>query len=199
MGITHILVGVLIALPFGILMPEQAITLFVIGAIGGIFPDFDLYVGHRKTLHYPVYYGGFVVLLGAMVVLTLEFVIILGFIFASAAWLHSVMDIFGSGLELRPWEGTSERAVFNHWREGWIKPRRIISYDGSPGDLCLSAVLAVPLLVVYSSPLQKYVGLLLIIGIAYAVLRKQLAEIASGIAGRLPSKIHAFVPARYFD
>lgn len=199
MGITHMLAGLFIALPFLSVFPEHAVSLFFVGVFGGIFPDFDLYTGHRKRLHFPVYYGIPGVALGVIGVITMELVVLLGFIFVSAAWLHSVMDILGSGVELRPWEGTSNKAVFNHHRNEWIQPRRIVAYDGSPGDLFLAAALGIPLLIGFSSPVNSYIGVLLVIGIVYAVCRKQLADIAGGIVKRLPDRVHGFIPPRYFN
>ncbi len=199
MGITHMLAGLVIALPFLGVFPDQAVTLFFVGALGGIFPDFDLYSGHRKTLHYPVYYGIPVVFLGVTGFVTMAPLVIFGFIFMSAAWLHSMMDILGSGLELRPWEGTSNKAVFNHYRKRWVAPRRLVAYDGSAADLFLASALGFPLLIGFSSPVDAYVGILLIIGIGYSVCRKQLAGMAEWIVRHLPSRIHSFIPPRYFN
>jgi hypothetical protein len=193
------LAGVVITLPFLYLFPDQALSLFIVGAVGGIFPDFDLYSGHRKTLHFPVYYALPALMLSIIGVITMEPLVLFGFIFTTAAWLHSVMDIFGSGIELRPWEGTSEKAVYNHRQKEWIKPRRFVAYDGSPGDLFLAAAFGLPVLFVFSSPVDLYIGGLLIIGVVYAVCRKQLAEIAAWIAHQLPDRIHSFIPPRYFN
>lgn len=199
MGITHMLAGLVIALPLLSVFPEQAVSLFVVGVVGGIFPDFDLYFGHRKTLHFPVYYGIPAVILGISGFVTMDPLILLGFLFVSAAWLHSVMDILGSGVELRPWEATSDQAVFNHYREKWIKPRRLVEYDGSPGDLFLAGAFGIPLLIGFSSPVDSYIGVLLVIGIVYTVCRKQLAAVAEWIVHHLPDKIHAYIPPRYFN
>ena len=54
---THALFGMLLALPVAVLAPEYAPVAFGAGLAGGILPDLDLYVGHRKTLHYPVGYS----------------------------------------------------------------------------------------------------------------------------------------------
>lgn len=199
MGITHMLVGLIIALPFLSVFPDHAKSLFIVGMVGGIFPDFDLYSGHRKTLHFPVYYGIPGVILGIIGLVTMELFVLLGFIFVSAAWLHSVMDILGSGVELRPWEGTSNKAVFNHHRKKWIQPRRVVSYDGSPGDLFLAAALGFPLLFGFSPPVDSYIGVLLVIGVVYAVCRKKLANFTGWIVQRLPDRINMFIPPRYFN
>ncbi len=100
--------------------PEFATVGLVAGFLGGLVPDLDMYVGHRKTLHYPVYYsvlatGGVLVGLAVPSVLTVAVAL-----FLLGAAVHCVADIFGGGLELRPWEGTSDRAVYDHVRGRWI-------------------------------------------------------------------------------
>jgi len=40
--------------------------------------------------------------------------------------LHAAMDVFGAGLELRPREATSRRAVYDYVRGRWLRPRRWI-------------------------------------------------------------------------
>jgi len=51
---THVLGGMLLAAPLVRVAPELAPIGFVAGFLGGLFPDLDMYVGHRKTLHFPV-------------------------------------------------------------------------------------------------------------------------------------------------
>lgn len=48
------------------------------GLFGGVFSDFDLYVGHRKTLHLPVYY------------LVLSLVLLPVAVFVQTAWVIGV-------------------------------------------------------------------------------------------------------------
>ena len=61
MATTHALVGVALAVLVGAVFPESAagtsLTPVVAAALGGIFPDLDLYSGHRRTLHFPVYFN----------------------------------------------------------------------------------------------------------------------------------------------
>jgi len=59
---THVLGGMLLAAPLVRVAPELAPIGFVAGFLGGLFPDLDMYVGHRKTLHFPVYYSAFAAL-----------------------------------------------------------------------------------------------------------------------------------------
>ena len=113
---THALSGMALALPVVAAAPELAPVALVAGLLGGIFPDLDLYTGHRRTLHFPVYYSvvGLAATLTAVLVPMATTLAIAVFLLAVA--LHSVADSFGSGLELRPWEATSDRAVYDHFR-----------------------------------------------------------------------------------
>src|SRR6056297_2453705 len=53
---THAIVGLAIATPLAMLAPDLAPAALAGGLFGGVFPDLDLYSGHRKTLHFPTGY-----------------------------------------------------------------------------------------------------------------------------------------------
>ena len=194
---THALSGMALALPVVAVAPEFAPVALVAGLLGGIVPDLDMYAGHRKTLHFPVYYTvlGAAATLAAILVPTSVTVTVAVFLLAAA--LHSVADVFGSGLELRPWEGTSDRAVYDHYRGTWIAPRRLIRDDGSPGDLLLSIALAIPLLLALDGPLQWAVVAAVAVGAVYTALRRALADLAPVMVGLLPASARPYVPDRY--
>lgn len=196
---THALAGMALALPLLAVAPEYAQTAFVAGLVGGIFPDLDLYAGHRKTLHYPVYYSVLAVISTGVALLVPTMATIAVAVFLLAAALHCVTDIFGSGLELRPWEGNSNKAVYDHSRGTWIAPRKVIRYDGSPADLVISITLAVPLIYALEGPLQWLVIGAVVVAVIYTALRRVLAELAPEIVGYLPSSVYPYVPARYLD
>jgi hypothetical protein len=118
-------------------------------------------------------------------------------VFLAAAALHSITDAFGGGLELRPWEAASNRAVYNHHHGRWIRPRRWIRYDGSPEDLALAAVLGVPSLLVFDAPVPAAVTGILAVSTIYALLRKQLVAAAEWLVRRLPSRALALIPDRF--
>jgi hypothetical protein len=199
---THALAGMLLGLAASAVVPEFAGVAIAGGLLGGVFPDLDMYAGHRRTLHYPVYYS--ILGLGGVVlaVLVPAGVTIGVALFLLGAALHSVTDVLGGGLELRPWEATSDRAVYDHHRDRWLAPRRWVHYDGSPGDLALSAVLSVPLLLTLDGALRGVVVASLLVGIAYATVRRILPEIADVLIGEilapvLPGSLLALLPDRY--
>ena len=194
---THAIVGLAIATPLVVVAPDLAPAALAGGLFGGIFPDLDLYSGHRKTLHFPTGYllavlpaVGLAALAPRAATVGLAF-----FILGAAA--HCQMDRFGGGLELRPWEGRSEQAVYDHVRGEWRRPKRWVPYDGSPRDLLLLSAVAIPLLVVLERPFRLVVGLALVVGIVYVGLRQWLASIAPVVFGYVPGWLADYVPDRY--
>lgn len=193
MATTHALVGMALALPVAYAAPEFAPIALLSGLIGGFFPDLDMYVGHRKTLHYPVYYP----VAAAIAVITAVFAPAQATIGLAvcllAASAHSIMDVFGGGLELRPWLGTADRAVYDHHRRRWIAPKQWVRYDGAPEDLLLAVVLAAvlwPAAGEWESARTLIVGLVGISAV-YATVRKQLVRVRERIVPRLPEPIRA--------
>lgn len=175
MGTTHAAAGVVLAVPVALAAPELAVPAAMGALAGGIFPDVDLAVGvHRKTLHFPVYYWvGFVPAGVAAFVTPSAFTVAAALFFAAAA-VHSVSDWFGAGEELKPWEATSEEAVYVHPLGRWLRPKRWVRYDGAPEDLLLVVVLSVPGLLVFDGLVQALLLVGLGISVVYAVVRKRL-------------------------
>lgn len=194
---THAMVGLAIAVPLVTLAPDLAPAALAGGLLGGIFPDLDLYSGHRKTLHYPtIYLLAALVAVGLTVLVPIPATAGLAFFLLGAA-AHCQMDRFGGGLELRPWEGTSEQAVYDHVRGQWRRPKRWIPYDGSPHDLLLLSTVSVPLFVLLDGPFRLLVGVALLVGIVYVGLRQWLASIAPVVFSYVPGWLAAYVPDRY--
>ncbi len=194
---THVLLGLALAVPLAAAAPGQATAALAAGLVGSIVPDLDLYAGHRRTLHFPVYYGALAALAVpiALLVPTAATVAAAAGLVGAAA--HCLTDALGGGLELRPWEGTSDRAVYDHYRGEWVAPRRVVPYDGAPADLAASAVLAGPLLYGLVGPFYWVVVATLVVGTLYAVLRRALATWAVQIVDRLPGRVRPYVPDRY--
>lgn len=197
MATTHALAGVAIAAVVSIVSPDVSAIAVGAAAAGGFFPDLDLYAGHRKTLHFPVYFSvaaGIATVVAAFDPTTLT---VSAALFLVAASAHSVMDAFGGGLELRPWEATSDRGVYSHYHGRWIAPRRWIPYDGSPSDLALAALIATPTLVVFDAPVTRGVVVLLGVSAVYVLLRKPMVRIAEWVVSRTPARVRDYVPSRF--
>lgn len=199
MATTHVLVGVAIAAIASFVVPELSIVAVLAAAAGGAFPDLDLYAGHRKTLHFPVYYA---VLAGAGALFLLiapSPFLWAATLFLAAAATHSMMDALGGGLELRPWHGTSSRAVYSHFHGRWVRPRRWIRYDGSPEDLGLALLVAVPGVVTFDGRLQTAILGMLALSAVYVLLRKPLVAVAEWLFTRVPEAVRSRLPHRFVD
>ncbi|MDS0260974.1 metal-dependent hydrolase [Haloarcula sp. S1CR25-12] len=183
---THAVVGLALATPLALLAPEFATAALTGGFVGGVLPDLDLYAGHRRSLHYPTGYtlAAIFVGLGALLLQT-QLLVALAFLLVGAA-AHCRMDRYGGGLELRPWEETSERAVYDHVRGRWRTPKRWIRYDGSPQDIVLLVVVSTPVAAVLNGPFQWVVLVALLVGGTYGLLRQRLAELAPTIFEQVP-------------
>jgi hypothetical protein len=79
-------------------------------------------------------------------------------------------------LETRPWEATSERAVYLHPQSRWLAPKRVIRYDGAPEDLATAAVVAVPGLILFDGRIRLIVVVGLAVSAVYVAVRKRLPE-----------------------
>lgn len=197
MAMTHALAGLVLA-ALAVAVGGDPVSVALAGLAGSLLPDLDIYAGHRKTLHYPVY-GWFPAGLAVALALTVPTnatVALATFLVAVA--LHPVMDIYGGGLELRPWEGRSERAVYSHYHGRWLAPKRLVPYDGSPHDLGTAAVLAVPAMTL-PDPAPAFTLALLAVGAVYVGLRKRLATVWSTLARAVPEPVAQHVPARFFE
>ncbi|MDZ7850045.1 MAG: metal-dependent hydrolase [Halodesulfurarchaeum sp.] len=199
MATTHALVGIAIAAGASLAVPEVTVVGAFAAAAGGIFPDLDLYAGHRETLHFPVYFTWLAVpavVVAAILAAPLVWAIALFFVAAAA---HSVMDAAGGGLELRPWKATSDRAVYSHYHGRWLRPRRYVPYDGAPEDLALGGLVAIPGLLVFDGPLATAILVLLGLSAVYTLVRKPMVAVAEWLFERVPGPIRARLPERFLE
>lgn len=179
---THAVLGAFLAVPVALVAPSFAPVGVAAGFVGGAFPDIDILALHRRTLHFPRYYG-YATAVAAVVAFAYTTPLTVGVtFFLAAAWLHSVADIVGGGAETRPWERQTERAVYDHAARRWVAPRRWIRYDGAPEDLGLVLLVAVP--VTYSAPRPLLPFLLAAVGVSvvYAVFRRRVVPVAERVA-----------------
>jgi membrane-bound metal-dependent hydrolase YbcI (DUF457 family) len=177
MVITHVLVGLAFASALTVAVPTAAFPAAVGGIVGGLFPDLDLLVGrHRKTLHFPVL-GLVPATLGIVAALVAPGPVTYGLAVGGVAFVaHAASDALGGGRELRPWERTNTSAVYDHARGRWLAARYVVPYDGHPRDLLVSALLAVPVVLVYDGAVQWLTLCLLLIAPVYVAIRKRVPE-----------------------
>jgi len=221
MATTHALAGMALASVVTLLAPEFAPVAVVAAGAGGVFPDLDMPGRHRRTLHFPVYYSLVSVCLLAVALVVPTPVTVALAAFVGAAALHSVSDVLGGGLELRPWEGTSDRAVYDHYRGQWLRPRRWVRYDGAPEDVALAGLLAVPTLalaggsgpflatalsvesiqaVALSGGLVPTLVVALVgVSVAYGLVRKPLVALGEWLVAGLPPGFVDRLPGSFAD
>ncbi len=176
MATTHAFAGLAVVAPVAYAVPELAVPLAVGALCGGIAPDLDVAFVHRRTLHFPVY-GVVPAALAVAVAVVAPGPLTAGLAaFAVAAWLHAASDVLGGSPELDPWTDPSDRAVYDHRHGRWLRPRRWIGYDGSPGDATLAVVLAVPGFVLFDGPIAAVVAVGVAVSLGYALVRRRLVD-----------------------
>ena len=174
MATTHVFAALAVAAGVASVVPELASPLAVGAVLGGLAPDLDLLLEHRRTFHFPVL--GLAVA-GPAVAFALAFPSSLTAgvaAFAVAAWLHAASDAIGGGPEMNPWDEASERAVYDHVRGRWIRPRHWIRYDGAPEDAACAVALAVPALLVFEGWIAALVVVGIVVSVGYALVRRRL-------------------------
>jgi hypothetical protein len=178
MSTTHAAVGLLLAVPLVFVAPELAVAAAIGALAGGIFPDVDLLVGvHRRTLHFPVLYWIPAGVAGAAALLAPGPLTVAVAYFFVAAAVHSASDLLGAGTEPRPWERTSNEAVYVHARGRWLRPRYLVRYDGAPEDLAVAGAASIPALVVFDGTVRTLAVALVAVSVVYVLVRKRLPEI----------------------
>lgn len=177
MATTHVFAGLAAVAPLAVVAPEFATPLAFGAILGSLAPDLDLVLAHRRTFHFPVLgaVGAGVSGLGALFIPTVGTVAVAAFVLA--AWLHAVTDAAGGGPEMDPWTNPTDRAVYDHLRGGWVRPRRWVRYDGSPEDAALAVALAIPSLVVFDGVVSGVVVAGLVVSIGYALVRRRVADL----------------------
>jgi hypothetical protein len=177
MGTTHALTGLLLGASSLYIFPEMFPLVGIACMLGSIIPDFDMPFDHRKTMHFTEYFTVAAVLTGALVpVFPITAVVLVFYGFLGAA-VHCWMDALGGGLERRPWKRSSERGVYLHTKNEWVKPRRWIRYDGAPEDFLLGVALAVPSLMIYTGRFHLLIYTMIGVSGFYAVVRKKLPDV----------------------
>lgn len=184
---SHLAIGVLLCSPFYIYAPSeiQSIVLITI-VVGSVSPDVDMLVGqHRKTTHYPEI--STIVALGCTVLIPADILFYIPATFTTAFALHAWIDIFGGGLEDKPWEKTSTQAVYRHLSNKWEAPRHYTGHDGSYRDLIATLLATVAIYTIITE--NWFTAILLInltIAILYTIVRKRLPALRDKILSKYP-------------
>lgn len=176
MATTHGYAGLALVVPLAVLVPELALPAAVGAIAGGIFPDFDVAFEHRRTLHFPVYYGVLTVPAVLAALLWPAPLTVGVAAFTAAAWIHSASDALGGGPELDPWRNPCDEGVYDHARQRWLTARRYVRYDGSPEDFLLGGMLAIPALLVFDGAVQALVLAGLIVSLGYTIVRRRIPD-----------------------
>ncbi|MFC4542697.1 metal-dependent hydrolase [Halosolutus amylolyticus] len=174
MATTHAFAGLAAVAPVAYAAPEFAGPLAVGAILGGLAPDLDLVLEHRRSFHFPV--AGVVpaVLAATLAALVPTALTVALAAVAVAAWLHAASDALGGGPEMDPWTNPSDRAVYDHVRGRWLRPRRWIRYDGAPEDAAVAVALAVPALFVFDGWFPAVVLGGIAVSLVYAGVRRRL-------------------------
>jgi len=179
---THALVGALLAVPVAVVAPEHAPVAVAAGFVGGCFPDLDVVARHRRTLHFPRYYGYAALPAAALALAYPTTSTVAVALFLAGAWVHSLMDVVGGSPEPRPWEPSVERAVYDHRAGRWIRPTRWVRYDGAPEDFALVLVVAVPVTYVAPEVFLYVVAVAVVVSAVYTLLRKRIVDLTERVS-----------------
>ncbi|ELZ96951.1 hypothetical protein C440_04218 [Haloferax mucosum ATCC BAA-1512] len=184
MAPTHVAMSLAFAAAVAVVAPAAAPLVVVAALVGGVFPDLDMVVGvHRKTLHQPELFAAGTLLFGALAVATRDPTAIAAATGSAAAALHCAADYAGGSSEPNPWEATTDRGIYVRTAGGWVAPRRLAAYDGSPGDLALAAALSIPGFVTLDSGARAVLLVSLVVGVGYTAVRKRVPQ----LSGRTPA------------
>ena len=138
----HLVAGFLIGELFVFGTGLSALWALAAIGLGSIVPDLDMLMHHRKTFHSPKIAFGIFGVLFAIYLLPFS-LNPFGYLslFFLGIGVHSVIDIFGGGKEIRAWERNDRRAVFDHVHGHFIEPRWLY-YSGSKEDVGFTVVVS---------------------------------------------------------
>jgi len=176
---THALSGAAVGALIAMLTPELLPAAVVVGLLAGVVPDLDLLWTHRKTTHFPVYGMAATLAVGLVAVVTGGSFASLLTVAIAAFSLHPLMDTLCGGVEVRPWEATSEQAVYDHARQRWLRPRRLVRYAGAPEELLLTAGVGLPVIATTTGTLRQSVGVVMVISGLFIAVRRRLAPLTA--------------------
>jgi len=177
---THALIGLLAATGLSALAPGHLELIGLAGILGGIIPDLDMPFNHRKTFHYPFISTGLALTaLGIAIAWTIPMTIAAAACLIGIA-LHATSDTIGGDLSQRPWKQEGDKAVYDHLTNQWLPAQRYIRYDGSPEDLVLYVILAIPLGYIHTGMTDDLILAGLVISVTYTAFRKEFIRLTPG-------------------
>lgn len=166
----HMLTGLLLGYGVVFVNPEILLAASILGFFGGLFPDIDAVLEHRKTLHFPVYYTIFLMtLLVGYFFVGLPALLAISFFFLSAS-IHCITDYFVV-IEKDSNEESQNGVIYLHPFDKWVGPKPIIKYAGSPQDLLIGLLLGSVLLYISSGLIFWISVLTLILGVIFSFYR----------------------------
>ncbi|MFB6266381.1 MAG: metal-dependent hydrolase [Halodesulfurarchaeum sp.] len=183
MSTTHAAMGLAAASILTVVAPELAVVAGLAAVAGGVFPDLDLVLQHRKSLHHPELYPVLAALAAVPALLRPGPLLVAVAWFFGGAALHSLTDVLGGGLGLRPWESDDERGIYLHTRARWVPPRRWVRYDGAPEDLLVAVAFSIPPYLAFGPQVRKLILAGLGASLGYVLLRKRLVDVYERFAG----------------
>lgn len=180
---THAAVGALLGAGVGVAVPELSAAAVLAGFAGGALPDADLVATHRRTLHFPVLAPVLAVPVGLAAAGLGSPAVTLVAVALLAAALHCLMDVFGGGVETRPWEATSQKGVYDHVRGRWIRPRRWVRWAGAPEDLVVALGVGLPTVAVTDGPARSLLLAVLVGSVGFVAVRRRLPVLTERLFG----------------
>ncbi len=142
---THLLAGGLVGLLSAVLAPGHLVLLVAAGAIGGLFPDLDLLLEHRKTLHRPFQFTALFLALSGLYLAVQEPLVLVATAAAGGLVSHVAADILSQGKTKDPAHAKSDRVCYDHVHRRWLAPMNLVNV-GSGRDLLLTYLFAAPFL-----------------------------------------------------
>ena len=186
---THALSGAAVGALIVVVSPELLPVAIIVGLLAGVVPDLDLIWTHRKTTHFPIYGAVGTLAVGLVAATTGGSVVLILTVAVAAFSLHPLMDILCGGVEVRPWEATSERAVYDHAHHRWLRPRRLVRYAGAPEELLLTAIVGFPVVVVTTDALQQGIVVIILVSGLFVSVRRRLAPLVERLFADGPEKL----------
>lgn len=179
---THALVGLAIATPVAVGVPDLSTSLLVGALVGSILPDVDVLATHRRTLHYPTGYVLASVPVLAVAALAPTPIIVALAAGLVAAAIHCRMDRYGGSHENRPWERKTDRAVYDHLAGRWRGAKRWTRYDGSSRDLAVAATAAAVPLLAPIGAFRTLAAVSLGVAVVYTAFRRRIADLVDELS-----------------